>query len=284
LGKSNEVPSIDFDTKDAIDIPVWDANAPGAPRPRINVNPSYNPFKQQGSSSYSRPSFNWEALYEGFRKEDPPSEPAPPSEGVRPLFANEDSNDAGQNSLPAHYQYKNRYILTSVKSGLMIIDQRRAHVRILFDRFLQNIRQNRGVSQRMLFPEMIEFSASEEAMLPYLIEDIEALGFELSNLGNRSYAINGVPSELSNVNFIELIHGMVSKSIETGSDVKDDIRESLALSMAYASAIPYGRKMSGEEMSDIVNHLFASSSDKYTPDGKLIISVIDDPDIDKRFK
>ncbi len=286
LGKSNEVPSIDFDTEGAIDIPIRSTNSPDAPRPQVNVNPSYNPFKTSGGSSYSRPNFNWEALYKGFEEDaETPDSKIFQSETERiGLFEeNKDNEMVSDNSL-MHYQYKNRYILTSAKSGLMIIDQRRAHVRILFDQFLQNIRLKRGISPRSLFPEIIEFSASEAAMVPYLLDDIEAVGFDLSNLGNNSYAINGVPSELDSINSVELIHNMVSKSIETGSDVKDEIQEALALSMAYAAAIPYGRRLSDEEMSNMINQLFASSSDKYTPDGKLIISVVDDFEIDKRFK
>lgn len=289
LGKFNEVPTIDFDREGAIDIPIRTLDSPPVNRPQINVNPSYNPFKTAASSgNYNRPNFNWEALYEGFEK-DTKGE-SEEIESLRPVSSNKlfeentFSNDIITDSVNLYYQYKSKYIITSVKSGLMIIDQRRAHVRILFDQFLHNIKQKKGISQRMLFPEIIEFSSSEAAMIPYLTEDMESVGFDLSNLGNNSYAINGIPSELDNINPAELIQNMVSKSIETGSDVKEEIQESLALSMAYAGAISYGSKLSEEEVSNIVNRLFASPSHKYTPDGKLIISLIEDWDIDKRFK
>lgn len=286
LGKFNEVPTIDFDTKDAIDIPIHDPNRGDAPRPHVNVNPSYNPFKTSANSNnYSRPNFNWETLYEGFEKDvDLKKSEEYIPEVKSSLFDESVDNDSSSEVSTMHYQYKGKYILTSAKSGLMVIDQRRAHVRILFDQFLLNIRQKRGISQQMLFPEIIEFSASEATMIPYLLDDIEAVGFDLSNLGNNSFAINGIPSELDKIDPVELIRNMVTKSIETGSDVKDEIQEALALSMAYAAAIPYGRKLSNEETSNIVNLLFTSSSDKYTPDGKLIISVVEDSEIDKRFK
>ncbi|NDW08169.1 DNA mismatch repair endonuclease MutL [Dysgonomonas sp. 520] len=292
LGKSNEVPTIDFNTHDAIDIPIHDPSK-HAPQPKVNFDPTYNPFKTSSGSGgsggsaggYKRPETNWEDLYKGFEKEgnadnltvDKPVD----------IFTQGKENDTeiqSQESLAVHYQYKNKYILTSIKSGLMIIDQHRAHVRILFDLFLNNIRQNRGVSQRVLFPEIVDFSASEAAMIPYLMDDFEAIGFELSHLGNNSYSINGIPSELEKTDPIELLHKMVQKSIETGSDVKDDVQESLALSMAYATSIPYGKKMSQEEMTDIVNRLFASSTHNHTPDGKTIISTLADDYIDKLFK
>lgn len=288
LGKFNEVPTIDFDTLDAIDIPIHDPSS-SITRPQINVDPSYNPFKtpssgnSQSSSTknYQRPNFDWESLYKGFES-DTNLETSEIIETTEIKSSGSDLFEEDSSSL--HYQYKNKYILTSVKSGLMMIDQRRAHVRILFDQFLENIQLKRGISQRTLFPEIVEFSSSEAAMIPYLQDDIEAVGFDLSNLGNNSYAINGVPSEIDKVNSVELIHNMISKSIETGSDVKDEIQESLALSLAYAAAIPYGHRLTNEEINDIVNRLLASPSHKYTPDGKLIISIIDDFEIDKRFR
>lgn len=289
LGKFNEVPTIDFDTLDAIDIPIHTPGVTNAARPQVNVNPAYNPFKsassggssQGGGSSYQRPNFDWESLYKGFET-DTNIDSSEAGEAIEIRSSESDLFEESSNSL--HYQYKNRYILTSVKSGLMMIDQRKAHVRILFDQFLQNIKLKRGISQRTLFPEIVEFSASEAAMIPYLLDDIEAVGFDLSNLGNNSYAINGVPSEIDKINSVELIHNMVTKSIETGSDVKDEIQEALALSLAYAAAIPYGHRLTNDETSDIVNRLLASPSHKYTPDGKLIISIFDDSEIDRRFK
>lgn len=287
LGKFNEVPTIDFDTLDAIDIPIHNPST-NATRPQINVNPTYNPFKSSSvgqssvnSSNYQRPNFDWESLYKGFEI-DTTIEGSEVKEAIEIRSAESDLFE--ENSISLHYQYKNKFILTSVKSGLMMIDQRRAHVRILFDQFLQNIKLKKGISQRTLFPEIVEFSSSEAAMVPYLLDDIEAVGFDLSNLGNNSYAINGVPSEIDKINSVELIHNMVSKSIETGSDVKEEIQEALALSLAYAAAIPYGHRLTNDETSDIVNRLLASPSHKYTPDGKLIISILDDIEIDKRFK
>lgn len=287
LGKFNEVPTIDFDTLDAIDIPIHNPST-NATRPQINVNPTYNPFKSSSvgqssvnSSNYQRPNFDWESLYKGFET-DTTIEGSEVKEAIEIRSAESDLFE--ENSISLHYQYKNKFILTSVKSGLMMIDQRRAHVRILFDQFLQNIKLKKGISQRTLFPEIVEFSSSEAAMVPYLLDDIEAVGFDLSNLGNNSYAINGVPSEIDKINSVELIHNMVSKSIETGSDVKEEIQEALALSLAYAAAIPYGHRLTNDETSDIVNRLLASPSHKYTPDGKLIISILDDIEIDKRFK
>lgn len=287
LGKFNEVPTIDFDTADAIDIPIHDPSR-NVGQPKINVNPSYNPFKNPASgSNYQRPNHDWEKFYEGFEREKESTQITIEPENVNLFNQNESSEEIQSivtTDIVVHYQYKNKYILTSVKSGLMLIDQHRAHIRILFDQFLVQIRQKRGISQRALFPEIIELSPSEAAMIPYLMEDLEAVGFDLSNLGNNTYAINGTPSEITNISPVQLVHNMISKSVETGSDVKDEIQESLALSMANAAAIRYGHRLSDEEMNKIVDQLFASSAHKHTPDGKTIISLLEDDVIEKMFR
>ena len=289
LGKFNEVPTIDFDTEGAIDIPIHDPSR-NVGQPQVNVDPNYNPFKTTSpGSGYKRPNLDWEKFYEGFENEKGKDNiyifPSDDANIFHSIDNNTDhSEDSHVSEMVVHYQYKNRYILTSVKSGLMLVDQHRAHIRILFDQFLIQIRQKRGISQRTLFPEIVELSPSEAAMIPYIIEDMEAIGFDLSNLGNNSYAVNGIPSEITSLDPIQVIHNMIGKSVETGSDVKDEIQESLALSMAQTAAIRYGHKMSDEEMNKIVDQLFASPEHKYTPDGKTIISLLEDDIIEKMFK
>jgi len=286
LGKFNEVPSIDFDTEGAIDIPIHDPSK-AVSQPQININPSYNPFKSTPSSGtgYKRPKLDWEQFYEGFEKQKNEADVTSPQPATDIFHSTDsDAQSATVSDLVKHYQYKNRYILTSVKSGLMIIDQHRAHVRILFDLFLSQIRQKKGISQRTLFPEIIELSPSESAMIPYLVDDLEAIGFDLANLGNNSYAINGIPSEITNLDPIQIIHNMIGRSVDSGSDVKEEIQEALALSMAHSAAIPYGHKLSDEEMNRIVDQLFASPTHKHTPDGKTIISLLEDSTIDKMLK
>ena len=285
LGKFNAIPSIDFDTDDAPEIPIFDPSR-SAPMPRVNVNPGYNPFRNPHSETQSpSPAFGWEQLYQGFEKE---KEVLPEADinlqGV--LFSASGANhDHPETELyPEHYQYKQKYILTSVKSGLMIIDQHKAHIRILFDKYLEQIRHRKGVSQRVLFPEVLELSAAEAASLPSLMDDLEALGFELSNLGNHSFAVQGVPSEIENVDASLLIRTVIGKSMETGSDVKAEIQEAMALSFASLTAIPYGRILTSEEMLLIVSQLFVSKTPTYTPDGQRVISVLSDADIEKKMK
>lgn len=183
-----------------------------------------------------------------------------------------------------HLQFKGRFILTSVKSGLMLIDQHRAHVRVLFDRYMNQIRLKQGVAQGVLFPEIIELPASEAAVLEGLLDDLSAVGFELTPLGGGSYAINGIPSGIEGLNAVELVRSMVHTSMEKGGDVKEEVHTMLALTLARAAAIVYGQVLSNEEMSNLVDSLFACSMPNYTPDGLTVLSTIREEEIEKLFK
>ncbi|MEG1616619.1 MAG: DNA mismatch repair endonuclease MutL [Bacteroidales bacterium] len=183
-----------------------------------------------------------------------------------------------------HYQFKGKYILTSVKSGLMMIDQHRAHVRVLFDRYMENIVSKKGVSQGVLFPEMLTFAPADVPILEEILEDLQFLGFDLNNMGGCTYAMNGIPAGIEGLDVSSLIHGMIDTAKQKGRDVKTDLHEITALSLAEAAAIPYGEVLNMDEMENLIDDLFASSSPNNTPDGKLILSVITNDEIGKRFK
>lgn len=287
LGKFNAVPTIDFDTDGAVEIPVF---TPGQSSfmPKVNIDPSYNPFRapQAGGSHKPSSAANWEELYRGFENEANVSADVEHTEtDETSFFAKKENASLPETGFsPEHYQYKQRYILTSVKSGLMLIDQHRAHVRILFDKYIEQIKNKKGVSQRVLFPEVMQLSAAEAAALPAIMDDLDALGFELGDLGNHSFAVQGVPSEIENPDAQLLIRSMIAKSIETGADVKSDIQEAIATSLASLTAIPYGRTLSAEEMLLVVNQLFACKTPNYTPDGQTVVTVISDAEIERKMK
>lgn len=280
LGKANAVPPIDFDTEGMVEIPVYGGKGNVAP-PKTNYNPNFNPFKTS-ERTCSRPAAGWERLYQGLEKEGlPPEEPEWVSgvEGDASLLP----GDGYREKSSLHYQFKGRYILTSVKSGLMIIDQQRAHVRVLFDRFLSQMEKRQGVSQRVLFPEVACFPASEAVVLEGIAADLSAIGFELSNLGGGSYAVNGIPAGTEGLNPVELLGNMVHTAMEKGNDVKRDIRQTLALTLAKSAAIVPGQALSNEEMDNLVDALFVCEVPNYTPDGKTVLSVIPESDIDRLF-
>ena len=296
LAKSSAIPTIDFDVEDAIDIPVYNPVKEAIPykAPRVQVDSGYNPFE---TSSYKKPEFDWSKLYNDFEEDRTAiqqdseliesflvpdiSEPAIEADEV----AVQDTSGSLFNDVSNPcYQYKGKYIITSLKSGLALIDQHRAHVRILFDQYIANIRQQRGASQQVLFPEIVEFTAGEAAVLPALLEDMRFIGFDLTNLGNNSYAINGLPAGVENLDPVSLIRNMVDRAIETGCEVHEEICDSLALSLAKAAAIRPGKILSGEEMDDLLASLFSCQESNLTPDGKTIVSKLTDEELDKRFR
>ena len=292
LGKFSAVPSIDFDTVDMPDIPAFEQAAP-VESPKVHYNSDYNPFKS--SASYSRPSVNWENLYGGLQKADTHIGPDTTdhfSDSVRTesaetgsVFSSAFNNtDHAVEKANQHLQIKGRYILTSVKSGLMIIDQHRAHVRILFDRYITQITNRQGEGQRVLFPEIIQLPASEVVVLEGIMDDLSAVGFELTNLGGGSFAVNSIPSGVEGLDPVQLVRNMVHTAMEKGNDVKEEIQNVLALTLAKAAAIVYGQVLTPDEITGLVDNLFACETPNYTPDGSVVISTIKDDDINKLFK
>ena len=295
LGKFSAVPSIDFDMTDAPDIPIFQKNNPVAP-PKSNFNPSYNPFKMSTGGNSRRPDFDWNKLYAGFtsgqvpvagkeeeseifasaidREDDELSEE---SLIVQSVISTDNMGDTGGSFM----QIRGRYILTNVKSGLMIVDQYRAHVRILFDRYMSCIQAKQGVSQRTLFPEIIQLTTAQVAILQNIMADLQFLGFDLSDMGNNAYSVNGIPSGIEGVNIETLIWNMLETATEKGRDVKADIHERLALSLAEAAAIPYGQVLSSLEMEQLVGDLLASVMHNYPPDGKTVISILSNDESSK---
>ncbi|MBO5187182.1 MAG: DNA mismatch repair endonuclease MutL [Prevotella sp.] len=286
IGKFCEVPSIDFDTEGKPDIPIFDP-AQDVTIPTTSFNPSYNPFKSTSHQS-SAPA-GWQRLYDepSARFED--TIVASRHEQL-PMFDMPDTIDentaAGklliEDKSPAHYQYKGKYIMTAVKSGLMVIDQHRADMRIRYEKYLSSIRSRTSAgTQRVLFPEIVKFSPSEGIMLRKIMPELTDMGFDLADMGHDCYAVNGVPSDIDGLNFVTLLTSIVNDATEKSNDSTDEINKSLALSMARSTAIPQGQILDNNEMENIVNGLFSCSNVNYTPDGKTIIGILRQTEIEK---
>lgn len=284
IGMFNDVPSIDFDTEDKPDIPVYNPDVvSSASAPKISLNPHYNPFKSSPSSG--KPTAvkpvdeQWEQLYEGLNHQDSVEREADIFESESETEINTSQGILAEKS-PAHYQYKGKYVMTAVKSGLMIIDQHRAHVRVLYERYLEQIQQQTSHSQKVLFPEVLQFPVSDEVILEKLLPEMSKMGFELDNLGGGSYAVNAIPTGLDGVNPLHLVQDMVFSAKEKGVKALDEVHQSLALTLARNAAIPQGQVLSNEEMETLVNDLFACSNVNYTPDGKNVLCILKQQEIE----
>ncbi|MCR5131888.1 MAG: DNA mismatch repair endonuclease MutL [Prevotella sp.] len=275
VGLFSEVTAIDFDTEGKPEIPVFDPHGnPSAPT--VNYNPQYNPFKQSGAPERPKANVDWQQLYDGLILRKP--------EQIG-IFEDQTSGDTPSESIiadkaPTHYQYKGQYIMTAVKSGLMVIDQHRAHVRILYEEYLERQKKRQWTSQKLLFPEIIQLSSSDQMVFSKVIEQMQTMGFEFSDLGGGSFSISAVPTDLDGLRPVELVHDMIASAGEKSNLLREEIEKTLALTMARNAAIPYGQVLTNEEMENIVNRLFSCSNVNYTPDGKSVLGILKQQDIE----
>lgn len=270
LGRFCDVPAIDFDTEGRPDIPIFDPSREAVDTPRVTYNPTYNPFKVHSDSVAAYPEQTETAHTRAEQPLAPPSLFDAPVEA--PSLISEKS--------PVHYQYKGRYIMTAVKSGLMIVDQYRASLRILYEKYRTQTADHAMVPQRVLFPEAVQFSQAEAARLEAVLPQLSAMGFELTPLGGGSYAVNAIPVGVDG-DPVALVQSVVSESDQPGSPDVTTATDRLALSLARATAVPYGQLLSNEEMEGLVNQLFACSNVNYSPDGRAILCILPQTDIEQ---
>lgn len=299
LGKYVQVPTIDFDTTDRPDIPVMgQSNAP-VQMPRLEPN-SFSPFAAKndyGGNVRPRPITDWQTLY-GSPRPILPTADTYEVEGLRTVNTpeavsqnlwdgtadapNNDNGFANVASLP-RMQLRDRYIVVSTHDGLLVVDQHRAHTRVLYEEYLQKINLHEHLSQGLLFPQLVEFTQAECATLETIEADLEALGFELTNLGGGTYNVTGVPSALTNTDASPILHGLIYAAMEGGTQAKEEIGHSLALAFSQSMAIGYGQPLSDLEMGDLLERLFQLSSPALSPDGKPVFRLLSTTQIEKLF-
>lgn len=284
LGKFCEVPTIDFDTEGKPEIPVLGNDNYNIMQPATTFSPTYNPFNVHHENRQA-PHDGWQQMYDvldNTMKEKPMESTS--------LFDDDQSvveceskvtTLAVEEKSPSHYQYKGKYIMTAVKSGLMIIDQHRADVRIKYEHYLAQMTSQTSRTQKILFPELIQFSPSEAVVADKLMSEMSAIGYQLENLGHNAYSLNGVPAGLEGVNHSVLLHEIVIDAAEGISNGAEAIRKSIALTMAQRSAVTEGEVLNNMEMENIVNQLFGCSNVNYTPDGKTILCIFAQKDIEQ---
>ena len=168
--------------------------------------------------------------------------------------------------------------MTAVKSGLMIIDQHRADVRILYERYMNQLSNHTANTQKILFPETVQFSPAEYVVMQQLLPELQNVGFDLSDLGGNTFAISGVPAGTEGIDPVMLVRQMVA---DASQGVPSSHHSRIAMTMAKSAAIPYGQVLSNDEMENIINELFSCSNVNYTPDGKAILCILPQGDIEQ---
>ena len=273
LGKFNIVPSIDFNTEMGIEIPINSKNISVEP-PKIPINPDYNPFNSNQIDN--RTKFESEPNNNVFH-----------SRMGQELFS-EDNNSTNEteifkNQQTIFFQLKNKYILTSVKSGLMIIHQVRARQRIIYEELLVKMEADQSVSQKLIFPDSIQCTATETAILSQLLSELESLGFVFEYGKKNLFYIHGVPSELLDLNIPEFVRNIISDFIQDEQAIKNKLKEKLVSTMAKHASVNYNKKLNSDEMNHIFNRLFSCKMPNFTPDGKPIITILKEEEIEKMF-
>jgi len=295
IGRFTDLTSLDFDQEGKPDIPVFTPDTK-ANIPHIDFNPSYNPFKEKDTYNTnnletSRPSAKgWEELFKGIERTSPQPEVWNQESSIRNMGVKtqtfEKENwilDTEDPIIPLQQPYKGRYIICESSRGIIIVDQNRASERILFERYKRTLEEHNAHTQKILFPEIIQFPPSYLEQLPTILVELHHLGFEIDNLGGGNYSINGVPAGLGGMDATKLVNELVSETINNGIKATEEVHTILSLGLAKRAATPVGEIMSEDDMRNLIKQLFDCTAQKYTPDGKIIITEISNDELIKKF-
>ncbi len=288
VGTFSGASAIEFDVEGKPEIPMFspEGQLGDFAMPEVDFDPQYNPFT--ASKPHSAPKADLDLDVSGSSAFEGGVNPSALFVGQEDSHAAPDTLFSGpvqektapelEDKAPAHYQYKGKYIMTAVKSGLMVVDQHRAHVRVLYEDYLRRLSNHKMASQKVLFPQQVELSPKEMVTLTTVKEVFSEFGFELSPLGASSYGINAIPEGLEGMDVASLLHELLSDTDAESPLAK--IHENMASSLASAAAIPYGQVLSNEEMEDLTNRLFQCSNVNYTPGGHATLCIIKQKDIE----
>lgn len=308
VGKFSDINSLDFDTEGKPDIPVFNPNGAPIEAPHIDYDPGYNPFDETDKNSaptLSAPKYipgarpakqrsakGWEELFgspsdnvPAYNKEEEQSPSlfhsglswSDTDSGISPLSAsrqNEEEQELGETLGTTHYQIHGSYIVTQVPSGLMIVDQNRASQRVLYEQYMETLHNHTPSTQRVLFPEVVQFPPSYSASLDTILTELRSLGFEITDLGGGSYSIAGTPAGIGGLNSVKLVTDLVDEAMDTDTTATEQLHSTIATALARKAATPYGEILSNDDMNTLLQQLFNCKSQRYTADGKSIATVI----------
>jgi DNA mismatch repair protein MutL len=290
LGMFNVAPILDFERDANLDVP-YDYKDKTLGTPTIQVDRSFNPFetenetkKYTGSSvSYTKNKQaqpHWESLYANLKQDT--------SEVLVDTFetdlvASTLFDDKSTESQTLLYQFNRKYIINSIKSGLLVIHQSRAHQRILYEQFLTNITIHQASSQQLLFPLEIQFSREEMLYLKEIQPNLEGIGFAFEKMGFDALIISGLPAQISNTNVTEILHDLIYNLQENLPEDSFSLSDSISKFMAKSVAIKSGKYLNTIELENIVNGLFACKEPNVSPFQKPIFITLTSEDLDKRF-
>ena len=304
LGKFNAVPTIDFDTENRPDLPLFNGGSSvGANIPSIDTDPNYNPFLPSdgpsgstsishgnGTNHSSNPSSqsvgatDWESLYRSAL--ETPAEDINSQSSTPPnLYDNlpESDKKGWEDTASDYFQYRGRFIVTAVQSGLMFIDQHRAHIRVLYDRYLNQMSSRKGTSHGLLFPVDVALSPAQRVLFETMKDTLASVGFDFRTESDGKTLLCGIPAGTEGLDPENLLRSIIDEAAEGNETATQAIAERISLSLARRAAIPEGQHLSHDEMAGLMQQLFAGTSPKLTPDGRPVLVILPDERIEKYF-
>ena len=290
LGMFSLSPTIDFETEPTFDFVAPKGYEPKAPT--ITINPDYNPFKKPQiflkANAGMNPNRNgWEKMYTGIANQQPETQPIAGGNDFQ--LIPEQSPESNHTLIPDNnqqeanklFQVQNRFIVANVKSGLLIVDQQKAYERVIFERINSSGEGQPIGRQRVLFPQTVQLSMSDSAIIDEIVEDLEALGFEISAMGAGTFAINSVPPNLPSSEIVDFIDGLLEDYKKNRTDTAEDKRIKLARIIAGNLAVKSAKTLMEEEMQQLIDELFACQVPDVAPDGSKILRIIQIQEIEK---
>lgn len=282
LGRYNAIPALDFEQTDAPEIPAFAPDADALPE--VKLDRSYNPFATAPAASRNTVPTDWDKLYDSFsRRRDEAldtivgssiNRTAPPAPGSDDTDHSQELDLDFERTSTGVLQIKNRYIVTPCREGLMIIDQNRAHRRVLYERYLNG---SRGVgdmsAQKVIFPETLHLSPSQDSVVKSILPEFERMGFHLEPLGQGEWSIAGTPSIADSCSH-DMVLEMIDSVTQSGEAPGDSLRRQLAAGMARRTAVRPGQPLSAGEMDRLLADLFKLTSPAYTPEGQRIFITV----------
>jgi len=277
LGQFNIAPSLDFEQETAFNVPLVKKGASIAPPIRVDFDPSS--FLAAGTRTQVK-SEDWKELH-AITQEAKHFDIGPPLQSEQRVSP--DWSEERPNSALSTYQLHNKYILAHLRSGFTIVDQRRAHERILFEELMASLKGHKIASQQLLFPTEVSLGRSEIVLLQSMEKDLELLGVQIGAFNEDHVVVQGLPPQAEESGAEDLICGLLEAEKNSADELGTVRQEKLAARMAKSMAIPMGKKLGTEEMNDIIDRLFACDMPYYTASGKPTVITFSLEELDKRF-
>ncbi len=293
LGQYSLATEFEFNTVEGLDLNP--APAPKGyipPQPTISVNTAFNPFDSAGSrktnyNTYSEPrqsNTQWENFFEISNEQDNDiTDTTPAGTTATETLWNDDDNDNAAANTSSAIQVLSRYIVSNISSGLLVIDQQRAHERILYERFSKQ-RAKDTASQQLMFPTQCSFSAADAEILGEIAPELKDMGFEMNTLGNTVFVVTAIPADMDNGDIQSCLDEIVTDYKNSLMQKFSDKQQTVAMAMAKRLAVRNGTKLKQEEMQSIIAQLFSCSIPNLSPFGKKTMIIMKDNDLIEKFK